>query len=477
MDIQQQQQQQQQQSGWLWQGLGEIAASADLACCSAAAATGTATLRTTPDAWAVPLLLQPYELRRAAGLQRALACERLASLAGLGQLRVLRLVGAPAPLDVLRQLSALSQLQVLAVNAACDMPLSAAAAAAASVKDAHAAAAAAPGADAAAGSGVGEAQPGTEMGAALVKLQRLSQLTLSGVSDAACASLGQLSGLASLTQLDIKDCRELRVAALGQLSALSNLRVLKVRRLPQLRTKARAALPLELTGLRALAALALDCDLHLRDIQVLSDLLVGAVDSNVFSAVQGHPTLRRLVLGPGPQPASQLAAAAGPSVAAWGKLGTLPHLQSIKLSNTAGLMPGQDCSAALLGLSQASQLSLHQAGPFGDEHAWLLGSLFKRLQQLHLEGATALTDAGLAHLSFCPLLRLSLAGCPSVTVEGLRRLLLTCQSLQAVQLVGCTAVLPDQVEALQQAVWVVTGRRVELSWRSSKRGPGKQQHA
>uniref|UniRef100_A0A383W269 F-box domain-containing protein n=1 Tax=Tetradesmus obliquus TaxID=3088 RepID=A0A383W269_TETOB len=797
--------------GWLWQGLGEIAAaSADLACCSAAAATGTATLRTTPDAWAVPLLLQPYELRRAAGLQRALACERLASLAGLGQLRVLRLVGAPAPLDVLRQLSALSQLQVLAVNAACDMPLSAAAAAAAaSVKDAHAAAAAAPGADAAAGSGVGEARPGTVMGTALVKLQRLSQLTLSGVSDAACASLGQLSGLASLTQLDIKDCRELRVAALGQLSALSNLRVLKVRRLPQLRAKARAALPLELTGLRALAALALDCDLHLRDIQVLSgmpqltllgaaslhccvnpgygiclpnvrhlalhtvpplpavpvqqqqpaahgggqqqhaapaapvaaaaghaaalqqqqqqqlpaavpfvqfvqqqvqqqqqqqraaqqqpvqqqqqqalpqqivwlfpaqavqqqqqqqqqlmlatlhrlgpanpaaagpavllnqgivlhqqpislaaaaaavaagtalpyqvvrigtgqglvplqrqslqqqllaataaaagplvfapqqyqqiqqqpqqgaglgwqaglsgnlqaalnqaqlllqlqqqhqqqlgyavllqqaapaqlpvpaaaapaappgnaaaagaaaaagcsrgwlavlcpfltDLLVGAVDSNVFSAVQGHPTLRRLVLGPGPQPASQLAAAAGPSVAAWGKLGTLPHLQSIKLSNTAGLMPGQDCSAALLGLSQASQLSLHQAGPFGDEHAWLLGSLFKRLQQLHLEGATALTDAGLAHLSFCPLLRLSLAGCPSVTVEGLRRLLLTCQSLQAVQLVGCTAVLPDQVEALQQAVWVVTGRRVELSWRSSKRGPGKQQHA
>lgn len=89
----------------------------------------------------------------------------------------------------------------------------------------------------------------------------------------------------------------------------------------------------------------------------------------------------------------------------------------------------------------------------------------------------ALTDAGLAHLSFCPLLRLSLAGCPSVTVEGLRRLLLTCQSLQAVQLVGCTAVLPDQVEALQQAVRVVTGRRVELSWRSSKRGPGKQQHA
>jgi hypothetical protein len=38
-------------------------------------------------------------------------------------------------------------------------------------------------------------------------------------------------------------------------------------------------------------------------------------------------------------------------------------------------------------MTQASQLSMHQAAPFSDEHAWLLGCLFKRLQQLHLEGA------------------------------------------------------------------------------------------
>jgi hypothetical protein len=80
--------------------------------------------------------------------------------------------------------------------------------------------------------------------------------------------LGQLGDLASLTQLDIKDCAELRVQGLSQLSGLTGLRVLKVRRVPQLRAKVRAALPLELQQLRNLVALALDCDLHLRDIQV-----------------------------------------------------------------------------------------------------------------------------------------------------------------------------------------------------------------
>jgi hypothetical protein len=50
-------------------------------------------------------------------------------------------------------------------------------------------------------------------------------------------------------------------------------------------------------------------------------------------------------------------------------------------------MPGQGCCVALLGMTQAVQLSMHQAAPFCDEHAWLLGCLFKRLQQLHLEGA------------------------------------------------------------------------------------------
>jgi hypothetical protein len=60
---------------------------------------------------------------------------------------------------------------------------------------------------------------------------------------------------------------------------------------------------------------------------------VGSVDSNVFSAVRGHPTLRRLVLGPGSQAAVHAGAAAVSSVAAWSTLGTVPHLQSIKLSN------------------------------------------------------------------------------------------------------------------------------------------------
>jgi hypothetical protein len=41
----------------------------------------------------------------------------------------------------------------------------------------------------------------------------------------------------------------------------------------------------------------------------------------------------------------------------------------------------------LLGMTQTVQLSMHKAAPFCDEHAWLLGCLLKRLQQLHLEGA------------------------------------------------------------------------------------------
>jgi hypothetical protein len=211
------------------------------------------------DAWAAQLLLQPYELRRAAGLQHALSCERLSSLAALSHLRVLRLVGPPAPLDVLRQLHQLTQLQVLALNAACDMPLAAANQQQQQRQQPPTAG------DADGGS---SSSAGTVLGTALAKLQRLSQLTLSGVSHAASASLGQLSGLASLTQLDIKDCAELRVQSLSQLSGLTGLRVLKVRRVPQLRAKARAALPLELQQLRNMVALALDCDLHLRDIQV-----------------------------------------------------------------------------------------------------------------------------------------------------------------------------------------------------------------
>lgn len=82
-----------------------------------------------------------------------------------------------------------------------------------------------------------------------------------------------------------------------------------------------------------------------------------------------------------------------------------------------------------------------------------------------------LTDAGLAHLSFAPLTQLSLVSCPGVTAGGLRRLVLTCPSLQAVQLVSCTAVSPDEAERLQYEVRSMTGRRVEVKWRSSKHGP------
>jgi hypothetical protein len=204
------------------------------------------------DAWAAPLLLQPYELRRACGLQHALSCERLSSLTGLSRLRVLRLTGPPVPLDVLRQLGQLTQLQVLALNAGCDMPL-----AAASPQQRP---------DVAGSSS--SSSTGTVLGAALAQLQRLCQLTVSGITEAASGALSQLSSLPSLTQLDIKECSELKVQGLAQLSGLTGLRVLKVRRVPQLRAKARAALPLELQQLRELVALALDCDLHLRDIQV-----------------------------------------------------------------------------------------------------------------------------------------------------------------------------------------------------------------
>jgi hypothetical protein len=272
--------------GWLWQGLGEtLAASADLAwgsstgggglgasppgsprnehTAAATAAPATPPAAAAADAWAAPLLLQPYDLRRASGLQQALSCERLSSLAGLAHLRLLRLAGPAVPLEVLRQLGTLTQLQVLVLNAACDMPL-----AAASQQQRQQQQQQPDSTAAAASNSSSNTSSGTVLGSALAQLQRLCQLTLSGIINAACASLGQLSSLASLTQLDIKECAELSVQALSQLSGLTGLRVLKVRRVPQLRAKARAALPLELQQLRQLVALALDCDLHLRDIQV-----------------------------------------------------------------------------------------------------------------------------------------------------------------------------------------------------------------
>jgi len=59
-----------------------------------------------------------------------------------------------------------------------------------------------------------------------------------------------------------------QVQALADLSTATTLRVLRIRRFQTLQVKARPALPRELTNLQQLAVLILDCDLHLRDVQV-----------------------------------------------------------------------------------------------------------------------------------------------------------------------------------------------------------------
>lgn len=290
--------------GWLWKGLGEtLAASAEQA---AMAATAKAKQQHEGLAWGSAgcccAQVDPgfssmlnrgagqKELCRAAGLQQAMHLERLTSLAGLKELRVLRLVGAPVPLEVLAQLSVLTQLQSLAVSAECDLPLSEPAAAAAAAATGSGATTAMPAAsslaqraqqqqqwDADEAGGMADAHEigssssrssGTILGAALCHLRSLTQLSLSCVSEGASSCLSQLSGLLSLSQLDIKDCPDLRVQALAQLSGLSGLRVLKVRRVLQLKATARTALPLELQQLRQLSVAIFDFDLHLRDIQV-----------------------------------------------------------------------------------------------------------------------------------------------------------------------------------------------------------------
>lgn len=66
-----------------------------------------------------------------------------------------------------------------------------------------------------------------------------------------------------------------QVQALADLSTATSLRVLRVRRFQTLQVKARPALPRELTNLQQLAVLILDCDLHLRDVQVSQHFLDG----------------------------------------------------------------------------------------------------------------------------------------------------------------------------------------------------------
>src|SRR5690349_19172322 len=80
-----------------------------------------------------------------------------------------------------------------------------------------------------------------------------------------------------------------------------------------------------------------------------------------------------------------------------------------------------------------------------------------------------LTDAALQHLANLPNLKhLFLTGCPSITAQGLQYLLLYCQCLESVSLYSCTAIHADLAEAVQQAVWRLTGRKVAVHWRAGR---------
>lgn len=84
-----------------------------------------------------------------------------------------------------------------------------------------------------------------------------------------------------------------------------------------------------------------------------------------------------------------------------------------------------------------------------------------------------LTDVALQHLATLPNLRhLFLTGCPLVTAQGLHHLLMYCQHLESVSLYSCTAIHADVAEAVQQAVWRGTGRKVAVHWRAG-RGDGR----
>lgn len=61
--------------------------------------------------------------------------------------------------------------------------------------------------------------------------------------------------------------------------------------------------------------------------------------------------------------------------------------------------------------------------------------------------------------------RLSLSHCPAVTGCGLASFLLSASSsMRHVDLLCCAGVRPAEAQAVQDAVWSITHRRVDVSW-------------
>jgi hypothetical protein len=109
---------------------------------------------------------------------------------------------------------------------------------------------------------------GAVLGACLAQLTGLTSLSLSGTLQAS-DTLQALSGLPDLVRVDLCSLPDFAVNSLTSLTGLTSLTALRVHGCKALQATARSALPLQLHVLQKLAVLDLDCDLHLRDMQVI----------------------------------------------------------------------------------------------------------------------------------------------------------------------------------------------------------------
>lgn len=108
---------------------------------------------------------------------------------------------------------------------------------------------------------------GAVLGAGLAQLTGLTSLSLSGALQAS-DTLQALAGLSDLVRVELCSLPDFAVHSLTSLTGLTSLTALRVHGCKALQTTARSALPLQLHLLQRLAVLDLDCDLHLRDMQV-----------------------------------------------------------------------------------------------------------------------------------------------------------------------------------------------------------------
>jgi hypothetical protein len=83
-----------------------------------------------------------------------------------------------------------------------------------------------------------------------------------------------------------------------------------------------------------------------------------------------------------------------------------------------------------------------------------------------LQPLQALTDRGLNCFSSLPCLETcKLSYCPAMTASGLASFVLNCSSsIGRVEVLCCAGVRPAEAAAVQDAVWGITNRRVEVAW-------------